>query len=81
MLPPRPLNLGRSGYFCNVLAPILVTVVGITVCFPPQLPVIASNANHTPIVLATLFGVVIGAWYMIGHRFIHWFLRNNVKVP
>ncbi|KAL8688095.1 MAG: hypothetical protein Q9224_004974 [Gallowayella concinna] len=65
----RPFNLGKAGYICNFLAPILVTIIATFICFPPQLPVTVSNMNYTPVILVGLFGVIIGLWYTRGKRF------------
>ncbi|KAL8682513.1 MAG: hypothetical protein Q9186_001460 [Xanthomendoza sp. 1 TL-2023] len=65
----RPFNLGKAGYICNILAPILVTIIATFICFPPQLPVTVSNMNYTPVILVGLFGVIIGLWYTRGKRF------------
>ncbi|KAL8801713.1 MAG: hypothetical protein Q9182_004252 [Xanthomendoza sp. 2 TL-2023] len=65
----RPFNLGKAGYICNFLAPILVTIIGTFICFPPQLPVTVNNMNYTPVILAGLFGVIMGLWYTRGSKF------------
>ncbi|CAF9935819.1 MAG: hypothetical protein HETSPECPRED_009909 [Heterodermia speciosa] len=79
-LPPRALNLGALGYACNGLAPVLVTFIGIFICFPPQLPVTVSNMNYTPVILVGLFTVILGLWYTRGEKFvgpkIDWELLN-----
>ncbi|KAI4235165.1 MAG: hypothetical protein LQ349_003345 [Xanthoria aureola] len=79
-LPARALNLGAVGYTCNILAPLLVTVIGTFICFPPQLPVTVSNMNYTPVILVGLFGVILGLWYTRGAKFtgpkIDWELLN-----
>ncbi|KAJ5417045.1 uncharacterized protein N7487_000595 [Penicillium crustosum] len=38
-LPKRPLGLGRWGYVWNVFVPLLLTVLGVMICFLPDLPV------------------------------------------
>ncbi|KAL8868219.1 MAG: hypothetical protein Q9174_005133, partial [Haloplaca sp. 1 TL-2023] len=79
-LPTRALNLGRAGFVCNLLSPLLVIVVGTFICFPPQLPVTTDNMNYTSVILVGLFGVIIGLWYTRGHKFqgpkIDWELLN-----
>ncbi|KAL9632290.1 MAG: hypothetical protein Q9204_003856 [Flavoplaca sp. TL-2023a] len=79
-LPARAFNLGTMGYVCNFLAPVLVTVIGTFICFPPQLPVTVSNMNYTPVILAGLFCVILGLWYTRGSKFtgpkIDWELLN-----
>ncbi|KAL9059283.1 MAG: hypothetical protein Q9206_001559 [Seirophora lacunosa] len=79
-LPARAWNLGKAGYICNILSPLLVTVIGTCLCFPPQLPVTSSNANYTPAILFALFTVVLCLWYARGHKFmgpkIDWELLN-----
>jgi choline transport protein len=44
-LPERPFKLGKFGYFCNAWAPLWVTVIGVFICFPNQLPVTAASMN------------------------------------
>ncbi|MCJ1378825.1 hypothetical protein MMC17_001924 [Xylographa soralifera] len=78
VLPPHPFDLGRLGYVCNLLSPILVAVMGVFICLPPQLPVTAQNMNYTPVVLCLLFLVVLMAWYQIGERFEGPAIDDNV---
>ncbi|KAL8980815.1 MAG: hypothetical protein Q9177_005769 [Variospora cf. flavescens] len=79
-LPARVWNLGKAGYICNILSPLLIAVIGTCLCFPPQLPVTTGNANYTPAILFGLFMVVLCIWYMRGHKFtgpkIDWELLN-----
>ncbi|KAL8735112.1 MAG: hypothetical protein Q9166_000988 [cf. Caloplaca sp. 2 TL-2023] len=79
-LPARAFNLGAVGYVCNFLAPVLVTVIGTFICFPPQLPVTVSNMNYTPVILVGLFIIILGFWYTRGRKFvgpkIDWELLN-----
>ena len=83
VLPEHPFDLGRMGYACNFLSPILVTVVGVLICFPPELPVTHQNINYTPVVLVALSLVILGFWFTIGHKFegpkIDWDVLKNVK--
>ncbi|KAL8793603.1 MAG: hypothetical protein Q9195_003755 [Heterodermia aff. obscurata] len=84
VLPDHPFDLGSIGYFCNFLSPILVTVVGVLICFPPELPVTRSNINYTPVVLVALALVILGFWFTMGHKFegpnIDWDTFQSVKV-
>lgn len=79
-LPARSFNLGVIGVVCNFLTPLLVTVVGIFICFPPQLPVTVNNMNYTPVILVGLFAVILGLWSVRGNKFsgpkIDWELLN-----
>ncbi|KAI4204342.1 MAG: hypothetical protein LQ346_001614 [Caloplaca aetnensis] len=79
-LPVRPFNLGFIGPVCNILAPLLVTVIGTFICFPPELPVTVDNMNYTPVILVGLFLVILGLWYSRGHQFtgpkINWELLD-----
>lgn len=79
-LPARSFNLGIVGLLCNHLAPLLVTVVGTFICFPPQLPVTTNNMNYTPVILVGLFFVILGLWFVRGNKFsgpkIDWELLN-----
>lgn len=84
VLPARPFNLGRFGYICNFLSPILVLGVTILVCLPPELPVTTSNINYSPVVLIGLLLVILGLWFATGHKFrgprIEWEMGDNVKI-
>ena len=84
VLPDHPFDLGWVGYVCNFLSPILVTVVGVLICFPPELPVTSRNINYTPVVLVALSLVILCFWFTIGHRFegpkIDWDVLKSVKV-
>ena len=82
ILPNHPFDLGSIGYACNFLSPILVTVVGVLICFPPELPVTRLNINYTPVVLVALSLVILGLWFTMGHKFqgpkIDWDVLKNV---
>ena len=84
VLPHHPFDLGSIGYCCNFLSPILVTVVGVLICFPPELPVTHSNVNYTPVVLVALSFVILSFWFIMGHKFegprINWDALQSVKV-
>ena len=84
VLPDHPFDLGRMGYACNFLSPILVAVVGVLICFPPELPVTLQNFNYTPMVLTTLPLVILGFWFTMGHRFegpnIDWDVLKSATV-
>lgn len=76
-------DLGGLGYFCNFLSPILVTFIGVLICFPPQLPVTTANMNYTPLALVALLSIILSAWKMTGKRFegpkIRWEVLKNAK--
>ena len=76
-------DLGWLGYVCNFLSPVLVAVVGVLICFPPELPVTRQNINYTPVVLVALSLVILGFWFTIGRRFegpkIDWDVLKGVK--
>lgn len=84
VLPDHPFDLGWMGYVCNFLSPILVAVVGVFICFPPELPVTRQNINYTPVVLVALSLVVLGFWFTMGRRFegpkIDWDVLKSVKI-
>ena len=84
VLPNHSFDLGNIGYACNFLSPVLVTVVGVLICFPPELPVTRANINYTPVVLVALSLVILGFWFTMGHKFegpkIDWDVLKNVKV-
>lgn len=69
-LPLRAFDLGFVGLLCNILAPILVTVFGTFICFPPELPVTTGNMNYTPVILVGLFAVILSLWYIRGRKFV-----------
>ena len=79
-LPPRAFDLGTMGYICNFLSPLLVTVIGTFICFPPELPVTTSNMNYTPVILFGLFFIIMCFWFTRGRKFtgpkIDWELLN-----
>ncbi len=79
-LPARAFDLGTVGYMCNLLSPLLVTVVGTFICFPPELPVTTSNMNYTPVILFGLFFIIMCFWFTRGKKFrgpkIDWELLN-----
>lgn len=69
VLPARAFNLGRAGYICNYLAPLLVAVIGTFICFPPERPVTTANMNYTPVILVGLFIIIMCFWYTRGKQF------------
>lgn len=79
-LPTRAFSLGNAGYICNILAPLLVTVVGTFICFPPQLPVTVASMNYTPVILFGLMLIILCFWFVRGQKFagpkIDWELLN-----
>ena len=83
VLPSHPFDLGCIGYACNFLSPLLVTVVGVLICFPPELPVTHSNINYTPVVLVALSLVILAFWFTMGHKFegpkIDWDVLKKVR--
>lgn len=68
-LPTRSFDLGKVGYVCNYLAPLLVAVIGTFICFPPNLPVTTTNMNYTSVILVGLFLVILCLWVTRGHKF------------
>ena len=83
VLPDHAFDLGWMGHVCNSLSPILVAVVGILICFPPELPVTHQNINYTPVVLVALSLVILCFWFTMGHRFkgpkIDWDMLKSAK--
>ena len=84
VLPDHPFDLGITGFVCNYLSPILVTMVGVLICFLPELPVTHQNINYTPVVLVALSLVILGFWFTMGHKFqgpkIDWDVLKSVKI-
>ena len=83
VLPDHAFDLGWMGHVCNCLSPILVAVVGVLICFPPELPVTHQNINYTPVVLVALSLVILCFWFTMGHRFkgpkIDWDVLKSAK--
>ena len=84
VLPEHPWDLGRAGYICNCVSPILVIVVGVLICFPPELPVTQQNINYTLAVLVGLSLAILSFWFTMGQKFegpkIDWDVLKIVKV-
>lgn len=47
-----------------------MTVIGVFICFPPQLPVTVANMNYTSVILVGLFAVILAFWFSTGRRFM-----------
>lgn len=84
VLPKRPFNLGRFGYLCNFLSPILVLFITVFICLPPELPVTTLNINYTPVVFVGLFLLLLGLWFVNGGKFrgpkLNWEMGDNMKI-
>ena len=84
LLPQHAFDLGWFGYFCNYLSPIFVMIIGVLVCFPPELPVTAHNINYTPAILVGCYSAMLVGWYLIGKNFqgpqINWDFFKNIKI-
>ncbi|OKL56695.1 hypothetical protein UA08_08017 [Talaromyces atroroseus] len=67
----RHLELGRTGYFCNLFSPLWVIVLAVLVCLPPSGPQVeVSTMNWTSPILAGLFLVTYVLWLVTGrHKF------------
>lgn len=65
-LPPRYLNLGWLGYFCNIFSVLLIVVLGVFVCLPPSLPVTAATMNYICVIIVGLFAIILGLWFTGG---------------
>ncbi|KPM37242.1 hypothetical protein AK830_g9303 [Neonectria ditissima] len=72
-LPPRYLNLGRFGYFCNTFSILWIVVLGVVICMPPSLPVTTATMNYISVVTVGLFSIIIMLWFTSG--------RKNFKGP
>jgi choline transport protein len=68
-LPKRAFNLGRFGYFCNIMAPIILIFDGVFVCLPFTIPTTAQSMNYASVVIVGLFMIVIAVWFMIGKNY------------
>ncbi|OQE16166.1 hypothetical protein PENSTE_c025G04039 [Penicillium steckii] len=58
-LPPRYLNLGIIGYFCNGFSILWIVVLGVAVCMPPSLPVSIGTMNYICVVAIGLFAIIM----------------------
>lgn len=58
-LPKRPLGLGRWGYVWNVFVPLLLTVLGVMICFLPDRPVTLGSMKCSAPVLVALFLIIL----------------------
>ena len=83
-LPEHPVDFGWFGTFCNHLSPVLVLVLAVLVCFPPERPVTASNSNYNPVVLVTCCAAILMVWRFLGKNFegpkINWEVLRNMKI-
>ncbi|KAL3434919.1 amino acid permease-domain-containing protein [Aspergillus tetrazonus] len=69
ILPPRYLNLGiLLGSFCNAFSILWIIVLGVFVCFPPEIPVNLASANYTPAVVVGIFGLILLFWGLGGRE-------------
>lgn len=68
-LPNRSFNLGKLGYFCNIMAPIIIIFDGVFVSFPFTLPATAQSMNYASVVIVGLFSIVIVIWFLIGKNY------------
>ncbi|KAK6371625.1 hypothetical protein LTS17_008877 [Exophiala oligosperma] len=68
-LPPRYLNLGWLGYFCNAFSCLWIVILGVMVCFPPSIPTSTATMNYTSVILVGLFTIFIIFWFTIGRNF------------
>ncbi|KAG9952316.1 hypothetical protein KCU85_g2243, partial [Aureobasidium melanogenum] len=57
-MPARPYDLGKVGWMCNALAPILAVFSIILLCFPSELPVTPKSMNYLSV-------IVVGCWILI----------------
>ena len=84
VLPDRPFDLGPVGYVCNILSPMIVFIVSILSCFPPEVPVTRQNINYTPVVVVGLSSAIVGFWFTANKRFegpkIDWDVLKNIKI-
>lgn len=46
-MPTRPYDLGKVGWMCNSLAPMLAVFSIIILCFPVSLPVTAKSMSKS----------------------------------
>lgn len=67
-LPPRYLNLGQFGYFCNGFSILWIVVLGVFVCMPPSLPVTTETMNYIVVIVTGLFLIFLGLWNFHGRK-------------
>lgn len=69
ILPRRYLNLGPViGPFCNLFSVLWIVVLGVFVCFPPEIPVSVEGVNYTAVVVVGIFAVILLFWAVSGRR-------------
>ena len=84
VLPEHHWDLGLFGRFCNAASPIIVVLLSVLICFPPELPVTNYNVNYTPVILLGFVLVLGAAWRVRGRKFegpnIDWEGLKNIKI-
>ncbi|KAK1763317.1 amino acid/polyamine transporter I [Phialemonium atrogriseum] len=68
-LPTRPFNLGRFGYICNAWSLAWITLIGVFICFPNELPVAASSMNYVSVVLGFVCVLLFALWWFVRKQF------------
>lgn len=69
ILPRRYLNLGPViGPFCNLFSVLWIVVLGVFVCFPPEIPVSVEGVNYTAVVVVGIFAIILLFWAVSGRR-------------
>lgn len=67
-LPPRYLDLGWFGYFCNIFSVLWIAVLGVFICLSPTVPLDVNLMSYSSVVLVGLFAIIILLWYVMGRK-------------
>jgi len=73
VLPKGSFNLGKFGYFCNIVGVAFVLITTVFFCFPPAIPTSGSSMNYTVVAFAIVLIVATIQWWVDG--------RKNFKGP
>ena len=65
-LPPRYLDLGIFGHFCNIFSILWIVVLGVFICLPVSLPVELESMSYTSVVLVGIWLIALCMWFLVG---------------
>jgi choline transport protein len=68
LLPTRPLNLRKPGYFVNLFSVVLTLLIIVFACFPSVRPLSIQNMNYCSVIIAGIFAILIILWFAVGNR-------------
>ncbi|KAI0134127.1 amino acid permease [Xylariales sp. AK1849] len=64
-----PWHLGKASKFINAWACIWTSFVSVIFLFPTAMPVSADNMNYAVVILAFVFFLATGYWFLRGHKY------------